>query len=339
MVNVSSEKPGKRRQMMDFGKVFGRAWEITWRWKMLWVLGFLAALGQGSGGGPQANYSLTGDEFNQFDYRLGESAEQFFLALSGVILILICVFLIIAIALWVISVIARGGLIAGVLQVEEDGETSFGKAWSAGVRKFWTLFGLGILAAIPLILLLIIGGIILFSGIFVGIGLMDVGEAAGITTMVLVSIICGGFLCCGLFILVIILEQIRIYGERAAIIENLGWIDAFVRGWEVLKDNLGATIIFWLIFFALGIVILGISFVIVLAFAAPLFGLFLVSEPGLWLLGPICIGGLLGTIIYALIRSIIVAFTSATWTLAYREMTAPEHPDLDNLELIEGEAA
>lgn len=320
---------------MDFGKVLGRAWEITWRWKMLWVLGFLAALGQGSGA-PQPNYSFSGDEFERFGYQLGDSAEQFFGLLSGLILGLICLMLIVAIALWVVSVIARGGLIAGVQQVEEDGSTSFGKAWSAGVRKFWTLFGLGILAALPLILLIIIGIIVLTLGIFVGIGLMDVGEAAGITTIVLVSIICGGFLCCGLFILVIVLEQIRIYGERAAILEDLGWIDAFKRGWEVLKDNLGATIILWLIFFAIGIVIFGISFVVIFALAAPLFGLFVINDPGWWLIGPICIGGILGTVVFALIRSIVMAFTSATWTLAFRELTAlPEHPDLDNLEIIE----
>lgn len=320
---------------MDFGKVLGRAWEITWRWKMLWVLGFLAALGQGNGAG-QLNYSISGDEFERFGYRFGDSAEQFFALLSGLVLGLICLVLIVAIVLWVVSVIARGGLIAGVQQVEEEGSTSFGKAWSVGVRKFWTLFGLGILAALPLILLIIIGIIVLTLGIFVGIGLMDVAEAAGITTIVLVSVICGGFLCCGLFILVIILEQIRVYGERAAILEDLGWIDAFKRGWEVLKDNLGATIILWLIFFALGIVIFGISFVLVFALAAPVFGLFVVSDPGWWLLGPICIGGVLGTVVFALIRSIVMAFTSATWTLAFREMTAlPEHPDLDNLEIIE----
>lgn len=320
---------------MDFGKVLGRAWEITWRWKMLWVLGFLAALGQGSG--PNPNYSLSGDEFERYGYRLGDSAEQFFALLSGLVLGLICLVLIVAIVLWVVSVIARGGLIAGVQQVEEEGSTSFGKAWSVGVRKFWTLFGLGILAVLPLILLFIIGIIVLALGIFVGIGLMDVGEAAGITTIILVSIICGGFLCCGLFILVIVLEQIRIYGERAAILEDLGWIDAFKRGWEVLKDNLGATIILWLIFFAIGIVIFGLSFALVFALAAPLLGfLFVVDDPGWLLLGPLCIGGVLGTVVFALIRSIVMAFTSATWTLAFREMTAmPEHPDLDNLEIIE----
>ena len=73
---------------MDFGKVLGRAWEITWRWKMLWVLGFLAALGQGSGANP-SNYSLSGDEFERYGYRLGDSAEQFFALLSGLILVLI----------------------------------------------------------------------------------------------------------------------------------------------------------------------------------------------------------------------------------------------------------
>ena len=310
---------------MDFGKVLGRAWEITWRWKMLWVLGFLAALGQGNPA-YQSSYSTSGDDFQRFGYQLGDSAEQFFALLSGLVLGLICLMLIVAIALWVVSVIARGGLIAGVQQVEEEGSTSFRKAWSAGARKFWTLFGLGILAALPLILLIIIGVVVLTLGIFVGIGLMDVGEAASITTIVLVSIICGGFLCCGLFILVIILEQIRVYGERAAILEDLGWIDAFKRGWEVLKDNLGATIILWLIFFALGIVIFGISFVLVFVLAAPLFGLFVINDPGWLLLGPLCIGGVLGTVVFALIRSIVMAFTSATWTLAFRELSVTRTP-------------
>jgi hypothetical protein len=107
-------------------------------------------------------------------------------------------------------------------------------------------------------------------------------------------------------------------------LEDLGWIDAFKRGWQVFKENLGATIILWLIFFALGIVIFGITFVIMAAIAAPFFGLIFVDDPGLWLLGPLCFGGLLGVIVFAFIRSIVTAFTSATWTLAYREMTLSE---------------
>ena len=42
---------------MDYGRVLTRAWEITWRWKILWILGFLAALGSGSGGGGSSSYT------------------------------------------------------------------------------------------------------------------------------------------------------------------------------------------------------------------------------------------------------------------------------------------
>jgi hypothetical protein len=318
---------------MDFGKVLGRAWEITWRYKMLWVLGFLAGLGQ-TGGPSQPSYQFSGDELERFSYQLGDSAGEIFAAISILILSVICILFIIAIVVWVVSVIARGGLIAAVQQVEDEGSTSFGRAWSGGVRKFWTLFGLSLLSALPLIILVVLGMIALGVGIAAGVGLQDVSEAAAITTFVTFIIICGGFFCCGSLILMIVLDQIRVYGERAAILEDLGWIDAFKRGWQVLRENLGATIILWLIFFAIGIVVFGITFVIMAAIAAPFLGLIFVEESGLWWLGLLCFGGLLGIIVYALIRSIVTAFTSATWTLAYRELTGSQaDQDMGDLEL------
>jgi len=320
---------------MDFGKVLGRAWEITWRWKALWVLGFLAALGQGSST-PQFNYSISEQDIERWMYKPGMMAEELFAGIAAVVIGLCCLVIIVAILLWVVSVIARGGLIAAVQQVEESGETSFSRAWSAGARKFWTLFGLGFLAALPIILLVIAGVIFFALGIGAGVSLLDSSEWAGVSSILLVTVTCGGFLCCGMFLLTIVLEQIRIYGERAALLEDLGWIDAFKRGWQVLVENIGATLILWLIFFALGILIFGITFVIVMALTVPVLGLYAGSDPGWLLIGPLCVGGAIGTIIYAVIRSIIVAFTSSTWTLAFMELTKKdEHPQLGNLELIE----
>lgn len=322
---------------MDFGKVLGRAWEITWRWKMLWVLGFLAALGQGGGGSyPQYNYTFSEQDIEPWLYKPGYALEEFLGGIFALVIGLCCLAVIIAIVLWVISIIARGGLIAAVQQVELEGETSFGKAWRAGARKFWSLFGLGFLAALPIILLVIVGIIIFSVGIFSGVSLLELNEDAGIISMIFITIGCGGFLCCGLFILTIVLEQIRIYGERAALLEDLGWIDAFKRGWQVLVENIGATLILWLIFFALGIVIFGITFVVIMILMVPMMGLFLTTDPGWQLFIPLCLGGAVGTIVYAVIRSIIVAFTSSTWTLAFMELTRDdEHPQLGNLELIE----
>ena len=314
---------------MDYGKVLGRAWEITWRWKVLWILGFLASLGSGGGGGGGSNaYTGNGGDFNIDKWTQGIPPGDFLPAISGmigIIIAIVCVLFIIFIALWVVSVIARGGLIAGVQQVEDEGATTFRTAWVAGRKKFWTLFGLGILAAIPMIILIFAGIILLGLGIAVSVGAMDISETAGIAGIVMISVLCGGFLCCGMIILGIVLEQIRVYGERAAILDDLGWIEAFKRGWQVLKENLGATIIFWFIFFGIGIVIFVISFAIIAAIAAPFLLLLLPSvDPGTWLIVPACFAGLVTVIVFILIKSVVTTFTSATWTLAYREMTGKE---------------
>jgi len=42
-----------------------RAWEITWRWKILWFLGLLASLGQGGGGGGGSNYQFSSSDWER----------------------------------------------------------------------------------------------------------------------------------------------------------------------------------------------------------------------------------------------------------------------------------
>ena len=299
---------------MDYGKILSRAWEITWRWKVLWILGFLAALGSGGGGGGGGSYSGDGSEF-------GEIPPE----VIGLLVALACVAILIAIAIWVVSVIARGGLIAGVQQVEEEGTTSFGQAWRVGANRFWTLFGIGILAAIPFIILLF-AGIIVLVLIFAGSGLAFDSSGAIGGVGIATGIVCGGAFCCGMIILAIVLEQIRVYAERAAVIEGLGWIDAFKRGWDVLKANIGPTIVFWIIFFVIGFILAIIIGVILIAAFVPFIAMFTTTDPGAWWAVPICCGGIIAILVGAVLGAIIETFTSATWTLAYREMTGAAQP-------------
>ena len=304
---------------MDYGKVLSRAGEITWRWKVLWILGFLASLGKGGGGGGGSSFSGDGSEWGDTFHR-GIPGE-----LWAIIATVTCLALLIGIAIWVISVIARGGLIAGVQQIEDEGTTSFGTAWRAGVSRFWTLFGIGILASIPVIIL-VIGGLIVLVLMFTGSGLaFDSSEAAG-GIGIAFSILCGGVFCCGMVILGIFLNQIRTYAERAAILEGLGWIEAFKRGWEVLTANIGPTIIFWIIFLVIGLVIGAIVFGAIMVTVLPFIAIVTNTEPGAWIIAPICCGGLLAIILGALINSVVTTFTSATWTLAYRDMTGLATP-------------
>lgn len=297
---------------MDYGKVLGRAWEITWRWKILWILGFLASLGNGGGGGNPAYTTDSGD--------WGPYGPQIPPEVIGVLIALACVAILVAIAVWVVSVISRGGLIAGVQQVEEEGSTGFRQAWRVGASRFWTLFGIGILAAIPAIVLLLAGAVTLALFIAGTVGAFDVSEAAG-GVGIMASVLCGGTLCCGMILLAIVLGQIRIYAERAAILEGLGWIEAFKRGWQVLRENLLPTIVLWLIFLVIGLVFAAVIGFGLAAILVPVFVAFSRTDPGPWIVAPICCGGLLGAIVFALIGSILETFTSATWTLTYRELT------------------
>jgi hypothetical protein len=298
---------------VDYGKILGRAWEITWRWKVLWILGFLVSLGQGWGGG-NSGYSI--DSSNWPRWHIAHVSTPIWVILA----IIVCVAILIGIAVWVISVMARGGLIAGVQQAEDEGSTSFLKAWRVGVSRFWTLFGISVLTALPILILVVLGIAVLVLLITGTVGIFDTSEAAGVTGIVS-SVLCGGAFCCGAILLGIVLDQIRIYAERAAILEGLDWIEAVKRSWEVLKNNLGPTILFWLIFLVIGLIFGAVIFGGTAVFIAPLVAILVNVEPGPWIVLPMCLGGLLGVLVFGLIGSVVETFTSATWTLAYREFT------------------
>ena len=301
---------------MEFGKVLSRAWQITWRWKVLWVFGFLISLGEGFRGSSNVNW--VEDRWQ---------VDRFLPQVVGIVIALVCVGLIIAIALWVLSVIGRGALIGGVQQVEQEGYTDLPRAWRVGVNRFWTLFGLSFLTGLPILIL-----VILVVAAFVGPIVTDAiisSDRGGPSGIFGLSFICGAPLCCGTIIAGIVLSQIRTYAERAAVLEGLGWIEAFGRGWQVLKENIGPTVVFWLIMFAIGVVFAIVVGVGLLVLAAPFVAFFARIRPGAWALIPICGGGLLVIVASAVIGSVVQTFTSATWTLAYREMTKSGVPPMD----------
>lgn len=302
---------------MDYGKILSRAWQITWRWKVLWIFGFLASLGSGGGSGGGGgngmnNGSRGAGNFPNFDI----SPE-----IGGLIIALICVALIIGIILWVLSIISRGALIAGVQQVEDEGQTSFGSAWRVGLSRFWTIFGVGFLAALPILIIVLV---LIGVGIAVAVGAgynftNDMSDRA--LGIILPALACLIPLACVTVVLAVVLGQIQLYAERAAILEGKGWIDAFKRGWQVLKTNLGPTIVFWLIFLVIGGVLLAIVAGGILALALPAVALFGNNNPNALAVVTMCGGALIGFVILAVVGAIVQTFTSTTWTLVYRQLT------------------
>ena len=148
---------------MDYGNLFSKAWEIIWKNKFLIILGILIVLGgagSGSGGG-QGQYAFSGGDFDwedlpQFGYGTPFQDLDLSLMAAGVILFIMLVLIVIGLAFWVLGTIARGALINGVNEIELGNPTNFSATFRAGWNKGWKLIGIGLIPAIPGLILLII---------------------------------------------------------------------------------------------------------------------------------------------------------------------------------------
>lgn len=275
---------------MDYGRLLSRAWEIIWENKFLILLGVLVAL---SSGGNSTSFNGVQWQMDQGDFPFGRG-PRFDLPEIPVplILLLIGIFVLIGLALWVASTIARGGLIAGVNEIDAGGSSSFGEAWRAGWEKGWRLIGIGLVPSIPglLILLTGLGVVALWAGAS-GFGAPRTGNAAFLIVFVAVLCILGP--------IALILNLLRVLANRACMLEDRGVFESYGRGIEVLTNNLGAAVVLFFIQVALTI---GIGLLMIFP------GLILVLCCLLW---PLLV----------LLQGAISAYFSSLWTLAWREWT------------------
>ncbi len=321
---------------MDFGATLSRAFNIVLKHRALWILGFLASLAGGVNSAGNSFNASSGSFTPGPSGEISPEAERFFDQITrepglvvGALAGFLCIVLLISLVLWVISIMAQGGLIGGVRQIEEEGNTTFGQAWSVGVRNFWPLFGLSLLLALPGLLLLAMFAL-LFGGTLVPIiaaaASGDESASAAAAGSVFVLICGGGALGCVGLIYAIIAAALQTFGERAIVLEKKGVIDALSRGWEVFRSNLGNIILLALLMFVIGLVVgFVIAIVSGLLFAPTLVTAILSagSEGGVGT-GTLILGGLtflVVVIVSAIINAIFAAFSSTVWTLAYRQFT------------------
>jgi hypothetical protein len=290
----------------DFGGNLRRAWQITWKHKILWLLGILSALG-----GSRASLNFRGPSFpNNFNPNnpdfLPRVQRQFpnldQTALIGIAVGILCVIVIIALVLYVLHVIGRGGLIGGVQLADTTGQVSFGQGWAIGLKHFWTVLLIGLIVAI-------VAGVI---------GVASVFAAA---TICLIPLACIGFL------IVAALAVFTYLAQIAAVTGNLSFSDAIGRALAVVQANLGAVILLAIIL----VVIDGIaSFLILLPLTlviAPLIAAGVAFANGNQQAGTaaLAISGLCVVAwipVLIVLRGILETWIVSNWTLAYKQLSA-----------------
>ena len=276
---------------MEYGKLISRSATLVWENKYLILLGVIASLASGGGGGGGSGGSSSFDQSGQ-----GNVDPEVAGIAIGIIIAIVLVALAIGIVIWLVSTIARGGLVAGVNTIESGKESSFRHAWSAGWERAGSLIGISLIPAIPGFVLLILGLLAFgaYSGIFALVGEGDF-MAEGLAGVGIVMAV----LLCIILPVALVLSALRIFAERACMLEGLGVMDSYRRGWEVLKANLGDGILLF---------ILQVVISVGLAIALFLPGIIIALCCFLWPLF-LAFGGYMN------------AFFSSMWTLAWREWT------------------
>jgi len=283
---------------MDYGKLFTRAWDIIWKYKFLILLGVLVALsGSGGSGGNQSRYMFeSGDipwnNMPRFDYGSPfQDMDLSILAILGLIALGV-VLVVLGLALWVVGTISRGGLISAVNDIELETTTNFSIAFQAGWKKGWRLLGIDLVPAIPGFALFI-GGLAIFLSYGGFVEMMDgVWPYAGIGPFLPLIL-----LTCLLLPIILFLSMMRTFATRACMLEDLGVVASYRRGFDVLAANLGTALILFLIQIAVSI---GLFIVMIVP------GLLMVLCCLLW---PVLI----------LVQGAFSAYLSTLWTLAWRE--------------------
>lgn len=293
---------------MNFGYVLKRAWEIIWKFKILWVFGILASCGQASGSGGQNS----GYRFSSQD--VSPRIQQFFNQNPAVVTTLIVLAIIITIALIILAIllgtVGRVGLIRGTVKAEQGADRlTFGELWSEGLKYFWRVFGLNLL----LWVIIIIAALVLaLLAIILTIGTL------GIFLICLIPLLC--LIIPVVWFVTIIIEQANV----ALVVEDLDIFGAIKRGWQVFINNIGNMIVMGLI------LIVGVS----------LIGGFIIGLPFLIVAAPTIAGIATGTneairnglivsgvffVIYLpfllLFSGILRAYISSAWTLTFMRLT------------------
>lgn len=307
---------------MDYSELLRSAWRITWRHKYLWVLGFFAAEGGGcsfSGGSPGSG------DFGGFSGNYSGGGDDWFAANWAPLLAIALGLIVLGFAMWVISIITTGGLIAGTDAAHgERPDAGLGAAWRAGVHSFWRLLGMWLLVALAvfgviLLLLLVIGlpiGLSLSRGADFGTGAI-VLIVLFVILLVLIAIPVG-----------VVMQIVLSWANRSLVLEGTRIVESLRAGWRLFRSNVGTSLLVWLI--GVGVSIgAGILLLVPLALVGipmgfAVYRLFNDGGAGMW--GLLGLLGLIAVVVLAVYKSLVTTYFGAYWTVAYRNLATPGGP-------------
>ncbi len=300
---------------MDYFDILKRAWNITWKYKMLWVLGLFA--GAGSGGSSNGGSSYSGNT-GSGDYP-SASVDQFTRwATDNVALIAVGIGLLVVIGFiwWVLSIAAQGGLVHGANEAAEGRTPSLRASWGVGFSKWGRTFMIGFVLGLPVAVVAIVMALVFIAMIGGGAALgdeaaMGAALAGGVCLVLPIFVV----LVVAMSLIIGIVYQLAL---RYGVLDDITFGQAIRRGWDDLWAKRGAFMMFLVMIlpgFAAGLIML----LFMLPFMVPAIA-FAVAEKFV-MAGAMFV---LMALVMMVPTAVYGTFISSAWTVFFRRMTGRE---------------
>ena len=296
---------------MDFGHLISESFNITRRNKVLWIFGIISAI---FGGATQTfNFSFNMPSgFSPSSGMMTEGKDTAFTGLDFVkfidpntllliIAVIAVIFVTVIFAAIYIQTWAYTALVSQTLNVIKGKSPTFKEGKVIGEKFFWRVFLFRLvfgLVIIPVIILLIIPPLLFFM-----VGQTGLAIAFGIIDLIIFVL--------GMIAYAVAVEILSEFGIRKMIEKDLKVRESIELGWQLLRNNLGKSILAWLVNIAIGFVAGFFFFIIIFLFLILGFLLFLINP--LLIIIPIIIF----LITAAFVSGLLNVFVSSFWSLVY----------------------
>ena len=281
----------------DVGEVLSQAWQITWKHRVLWIIGILFGF-----------FMSTMFLLMFFPFLLPLLIQNSRMDLMPVFIVgFIIAFLLFFLVLYPISVFAQTSATLGILDANQDTEHfSASELIKRSLPFFWRVLGLMLLFAVGMNLIFFITQAIMFLLTIVTLGI------AAICMTPIMFLMYPAF-----YIAIVWMEQ----AMNGIIIDNMTVTDAAKQGWNLIRNNfMSIALMALVVYFGIGLV----TGILIVPIMIPLFVVpfsFMENEPNWTILSisMLCIAVFMP--LFAFISGWSLIFTKSAWVLTYLRLT------------------
>jgi hypothetical protein len=305
---------------MNYGEIVSRALAISWRHKYLWLMALLAGEGIGFSlpSFQQGRRSNNGRPFSNVSY------DQITSWIGAHVTLLVTIgvgVLIVAIVLFLISVIANGAVVRGAAEHDADRPFGLRAAWRSGLGTFWPVLGVKLISLVVwLVVLAAIASLALVAFMAGSRSNVPLAVATGLTA---------GFLLLLSFPFGVVFGVAIRLAMRAVVLDGSPSLAAIRRGFHLIRWRFGRLALVWLLAVVCGllggVIVAAAAVIVALPLAAITAGSYVAGGIG------VAIGvGVVLAIVWAVVAltlsAAVDAFVSTIWTLAYARLDIDPQP-------------